>query len=108
MKRIGYFVSIVSFAFIVITSYTVKATLASSCCGTKEASAAEAEKANTKCVVCGKAVDKDKGVKVECEGKKVTLCCNDCAAIFKKDPCKFCDDEKCEKRKENHHKEGHH
>lgn len=97
MKRIGYFISIIGFVFVLMTSYTTKTTLASSCCGTKEASAAE--KADAKCVVCGKAVDKDKGVKVECEGKVVTLCCNDCATAFKKDPCKFCDDTKCEKRK---------
>ena len=105
MKRIGYFVSVVAVVCMVTTSYTIKSAHASSCCGTKEASAAE--KADTKCLVCGKVVDKEKGVKVECEGKAVTLCCNDCAAAFKKDPCKFCDDEKCEKRKE-HHKEGHH
>ena len=105
MKRIGYFVTVVGIAFVLLTSYAVKMTHASSCCGTKEASAAE--KADTKCVVCGKVVDKDKGVKVECEGKTVTLCCNDCAAAFKKDPCKFCNDEKCEKRKEHRHEEGH-
>ncbi len=29
----------------------------------------------------------------------ITLCCKDCEAVFKKDPCKFCKDEKCEKRK---------
>ncbi|OOP55613.1 MAG: hypothetical protein AYP45_13745 [Candidatus Brocadia carolinensis] len=105
MKRIGYFVGIIAIVGMILASYTGKATAGSSCCGTKEASAAE--KADAKCLVCGKAVEKDKGVKVECEGKSVTLCCNDCAAAFKKDPCKFCDDEKCDKRKE-HHKEGHH
>ncbi|MFN3531856.1 MAG: hypothetical protein ACK41Q_04980 [Candidatus Brocadia sp.] len=106
MKRIGYFVSIVGIALVLLTSHAVKMTHASSCCGTKDATAAE--KSEAKCVVCGKAVDKDKGVKVECEGKTVTLCCNDCAAVFKKDPCKFCDNEKCEKRKEPHYGEGHH
>ena len=100
MKRIGYFVSVVAIAGMVLTSYAAKSIYASSCCGTKEAAAAE--QADTKCLVCGKIVDKDKGVKVECEGKAATLCCNDCAAAFKKDPCKFCNDEKCDKRKEHH------
>lgn len=106
MKRIGYFLSIVGIAFVVVTSYTVKTTHASSCCSTKEVSTTE--KTDAQCLVCGKAVDKDKGVKVECEGKSATLCCNDCAAAFKKDPCKYCGDEKCPKRKEHHHEEGHH
>ena len=101
MKRIGYFAGIVAIVGIILTSYTGKVTYASSCCGTKEASAAE--KADVKCLVCGKAVEKDKGVKVECEGKSITLCCNDCATTFKKDPCKYCDDEKCPKHKEHHH-----
>lgn len=106
MKRIGYFIGVIGFAFVLMTSYTVKTTLAASCCGTKEASAAE--KAETKCVVCGKIVDKDKGVKVECEGKTATLCCNDCATVFKKNPSKFCKDEKCCEKHEEHHEEGHH
>lgn len=106
MKRIGYFLSVVGIALVLASSYAVKITHASSCCGTKEVSAAE--KIDTKCVVCGKAVDKDKGVKVECEGKSITLCCNDCATLFKKDPCKYCGDEKCPKHKEHHHEEGHH
>lgn len=102
MKRIGYFVSVVALVGMVMTSYAVKSTYASSgCCGTKEVSAAE--QADTKCLVCGKILEKDKGVKVECEGKAVTLCGNECAAAFKKDPCKFCDDKKCEKRKEHPH-----
>ncbi|MBE7444723.1 MAG: hypothetical protein HS132_05535 [Planctomycetia bacterium] len=100
MKRIGYFLSVVGIAFVLTTSYAVKITHASSCCSTKEVSAAE--KTDTKCVVCGKEVDKDKGVKVECEGKSVTLCCEGCAAAFKKDPCKYCDDKKCPKHKEHH------
>ena len=117
MKRIGYFISVVGIALVLMTSYAVKTTLAASCCEKKDPSccakeASAAEKSETKCVVCGKVVDKDKGVKVECEGKTVTLCCNDCAAAFKKDPCKFCDNEKCPKKEhhheEHHHEEGHH
>ena len=99
MKRIGYFIGVVGFAFVLMTSYAVKTTFASSCCDTKDAKAAE--QSDTKCVVCGKAVDKDKGIKVECEGKATfVVCCKDCEAVYKKDPCKFCKDEKCEKRKE--------
>ncbi len=112
MKRIVYFIGVVSIVFAVATSYVVKTTHASSCCDTKDAKASEksdsccskeakaAEQADNKCVVCGKAVEKDKGVKVECEGKTVTVCCKDCEATYKKDPCKFCKDEKCEKSKE--------
>ena len=56
MKRIGYFIGVVGIAFVLTTSYAVKTTFASSCCGTKEASAAE--QADTKCLVCGKAVER--------------------------------------------------
>ncbi len=101
MKRIGYFVGVIGIVVALMASYAVKSSFASSCCGAKEASAAE--QADTKCVVCGKAVEKDKGVKVDCEGKSFTLCCKDCAEVFKKDPCKFCKDEKCEKSKEGKH-----
>ena len=100
MKRIGYFIGVIGFAFVLMTSYALTTTFASSCCGTKDANAAE--QADTKCLVCGKAVEKDTGVKVECEGKTIVLCCKDCEAVFKKDPCKFCKDEKCEKKKEHH------
>lgn len=100
MKRIGYFIGVVGVAFVLMTSYALTTTFASSCCGTKEASAAE--QTDTKCPVCGKAVEKDTGVKVECEGSTIILCCKDCEAVFKKDPCKFCKDEKCEKKKEHH------
>ena len=97
MKRIGYVMGIIAVVFVIATSYALKTTFASSFCGTKDAAAAE--KADTKCVVCGKVIEKDKGVKVACEGKTVTLCCDGCAEAFKKDPCKYCDQEKCEKRK---------
>ena len=95
LKHIVYYVGVLGIAFVLMASCAVKMTFASGCCS-KEACAAE--KSDTKCVVCGKAIDKDKGVKVECEGKAVILCCKDCEAVFKKDPCKFCKDEKCEKR----------
>lgn len=99
MKRIGYFMGVVSIALVLAASGALKTTFASSCCS-KEAKAAE--QSDTKCVVCGKAVEKDKGVRVECEGKTFTVCCKDCEATYKKDPCKFCKDEKCEKSKEHH------
>lgn len=42
-----------------------------------------AEKGETKCVVCEKAIsNKDKSVKVEHEGKTVYLCCEGCAEKF--------------------------
>ncbi|MCC6324310.1 MAG: hypothetical protein IT420_01465 [Candidatus Brocadia sp.] len=82
MKRFGYFAGVVALVGMVMTTYVATSTYASGCCGTKEASAAE--KADSKCLVCGKAIDKDKGVKVECEGKSVTLCCNGCSPQGKK------------------------
>lgn len=98
MKRIGYFIGIAVIAGALLTSYAVKTTFASSCCEKKNEAASE--QTDTKCVVCGKAIEKGKGVKVECEGNTVILCCDSCETVFKKDPCKFCKDEKCEKRKE--------
>ncbi|MBU6391488.1 MAG: hypothetical protein KGJ87_07880 [Planctomycetota bacterium] len=94
MKRIVYFAGVVGIAFVLMTSYVAKTTFASSCCGDKEC----AEKSDNKCIVCGKAIDKDKAVKTECDGKTITLCCKSCEAAFKKDPAKFCAD-KCEKDK---------
>ncbi len=94
MKRIVYFAGVVGIASVLMTSYVAKTTFASSCCGDK----ACAEKSDNKCIVCGKTVDKDKAVKVECEGKTITVCCKSCEAAFKKDPAKFCAD-KCEKDK---------
>ncbi len=105
MRRIGYLLGVVSIAVVLFASYGIKLTHAAGCCGTKEASAAE--NADSKCAVCGKAIDKGKGVKAECKGKTFTLCCDACAEAFKKDPCKYCDDKKCEKHEE-HHGEGHH
>ncbi|MGQ3684009.1 MAG: hypothetical protein ACUBOA_03195 [Candidatus Loosdrechtia sp.] len=83
MIRIGYFAGIVGIAFALTTaSVANKMTFAGSCCGTKDAAAAEQKE--IKCVVCGKVVDKGKGVQVECEGKTVVLCCKNCEATFKK------------------------
>lgn len=82
MRRIGYFMGVIGIAFVLATSYAIKTTFASSCCGTKDAAAAE--QTESKCVVCGKAVNKDKGVRVECEGKTFILCCKDCETVFKK------------------------
>lgn len=95
MKRIGYILGVAGIVCALTTSYVVNTAFASSCCS-KDASAAE--QAQGKCVVCGKAVEKDKGVQVQCEGKSVVVCCKDCEAAYKKDPCKFCKDEKCEKK----------
>lgn len=85
MKRFGYFAGIAAVALLSMASFTVTTAIAGSdCCGAKRASADE--KAETKCVACGKAIsDKDKSVKVEHEGKTVYLCCEGCAEKFKKD-----------------------
>ena len=85
MKRIGYFAGIAAVALLSMASYTVTTAIAGSdCCGTK---ASAAEKAETKCVACGKAIsDKDKSIKVEHEGKTMYLCCEVCAEKFKKNP----------------------
>ncbi|MEP9412022.1 MAG: YHS domain-containing protein [Candidatus Brocadia sp.] len=86
MKRIGYLAGVAMVALFSMASYTVNTAFAGSdCCGAKQASAAE--KAETKCVACGKAIsNKDKAVKVEHEGKTVYLCCEGCAEKFKKNP----------------------
>lgn len=86
MKRIGYIAGVVSIAFVLTTSYAGKMIFAgSSCCGSKETAAAE-----NKCVVCGKVVESGKGVQLECEGKKVTVCCKKCEEALKKG----CEDDK--------------
>ena len=97
MKRIGLICGVLAIVFTLVTYSTVNTALASSCCGSKQASAAEIT--NAKCVVCGKTNEAGRAVVVKCEEKSITLCCEECAAAFKKDPCKYCDDEKCEKRK---------
>ncbi|UJS17469.1 MAG: hypothetical protein L3J17_00010 [Candidatus Jettenia sp.] len=100
MKRIGYFFSVMGITCVLITSYAIKTTFAGEgCCGGKEASASE--RAETKCVVCGKVVEKDEGISVECEGKTVTLCCKSCEATFKKSSKEG--NEKCCEKTEHHH-----
>ncbi len=85
MKRIGYFAGVAAVALLSTAFYTDNIVVAGDCCGTKQASADE--KAETKCVACGKAIgDKDKSVKVEHEGKTIYLCCEGCAEKFKKNP----------------------
>lgn len=100
MKRFGYFIGICSIVLTLAVCTAVSTSFASSCCGMNKATAAEIT--NEKCVVCGKTNEQGKAVTLTCEGKSITLCCEKCAAAFKKDPCKYCDDEKCEKRKEQH------
>jgi hypothetical protein len=100
VKRIGLICGVLAIVFTLVTYNAVNTTLASSCCGTKQATAEEIT--NAKCAVCGKANEAGKAVIVKCEEKSITLCCEGCAAAFKKDPCKYCNDEKCEKRKEQH------
>lgn len=94
MKRIGYITGIVTVTLLSIATYTATRAIAGSdCCGTKQASAAE--KAETKCVACGKAIsDKEKSVKVEHQGKTIYLCCEVCAEKFKKNP------DECKREKE--------
>lgn len=100
MKRIGYFVGIASIAFALITSYEANKVFAgSSCCGAKEVSAGE--KCESKCLICGKAIDsKSNPVKVEHNGKTFCFCCENCADTFKKDPGK------CLKEEGKEQKEG--
>lgn len=85
MKRIGYFVGVAAVALLSTAFYKTTLVLAGECCSSKQVSTAE--KAETKCVACGKAMsDKDKAVKVEHEGKTIYLCCEGCAEKFKKNP----------------------
>ncbi len=109
MKRLGLLIGVVCCALSLVTTQVAKTSFAAGCCDKKECTkeAAADAKTDTKCVVCGKAVEKDKGITVGCEGKSFTVCCKTCEAEYKKDPCKFCKDEKCEKHQE-HHGEEHH
>ncbi|MCF6148089.1 MAG: hypothetical protein E3K37_05465 [Candidatus Kuenenia sp.] len=101
MKRIGLLFGALAIVFTLV-SYSAMNTsdASSSCCGSKKAAAADI--VNAKCAVCGKTNEPGKAVTVKCEEKSVTLCCEGCAAAFKKDPCKYCQDEKCDKRKVQH------
>ncbi|MFO0794173.1 MAG: TRASH domain-containing protein [Candidatus Brocadiaceae bacterium] len=93
MKRIGYYLGVGSITFVLMTSYAVNKVFAGdSCCGAKAAAAGE--KAENKCLVCGKAIDvKGKPVTIEHEGKTLNFCCEHCADTFKKDPGKCLKDE---------------
>jgi len=85
MKRIGYFAGVAAVALLSTAFYTTTLAIAGDCCSAKQVSTAE--KAETKCVACGKAIgDKEKAVKVEHEGKTIYLCCEGCAEKFKKNP----------------------
>lgn len=85
MKRIGYFVGVAAVTLLSMAFCKTPFVTAGECCGEKQASTAE--KAETKCVACGKAMsDKDKAVKVEHEGKTIYLCCEGCVEKFKKNP----------------------
>lgn len=80
MNRIGYLIGAASIACSLMITDAVKTTFAgASCCGSKEAAAAE-----NKCAVCGKEIEKGKGITAECDGKKVTLCCKGCEDAMKK------------------------
>lgn len=88
MSHMKYFAGIMSIALLL----NITGCLDHGCCGTKAASTVvQSEK---KCVVCGKTIEKGTGVNVDHEGMVVTLCGKDCVTTFKKDPCKFCKDEK--------------
>jgi YHS domain-containing protein len=41
------------------------------------------------CATCGKAVEAGKGKEATFQGKKVSLCCDNCVADFKKDPALY-------------------
>ncbi|KKO20179.1 MAG: hypothetical protein DCC43_04365 [Candidatus Brocadia sp.] len=85
MKRIVHFASAAALAFFPTAFYVNSTIIAGECCSAKQVSTAE--KAETKCVACGKAIsDKEKAVKVEHEGKSIYLCCEGCADKFKKNP----------------------
>ena len=99
MKRIGYFVGVVSVAIALTISYAANTVFAgSSCCGgAKEVTAGE--KAENKCPACGKVIEsKDKTVNVEHQGKTFSFCCEVCAEKFKKDPGQCKRDEEQQKK----------
>ncbi|MDR4509149.1 MAG: hypothetical protein MRJ65_13110 [Candidatus Brocadiaceae bacterium] len=105
MRKFGYFFGVISIVALLLFTYGNKKTFASSCCDAKSATAAE--QTNSKCVVCGGSINKNRSVTVICEEKSITVCNENCAAVFKKDPCRYCKDERCEKRKSHQHRESH-
>ncbi|MDR4505152.1 MAG: hypothetical protein MRK01_10230 [Candidatus Scalindua sp.] len=91
--RIGYIVSALAGAFVLMYPYEGNISSVNSCFGIKQASASE-ESVDT-CKVCGKAVDSmGKPVEVEEDGNSIRLCCEECANEYREHPDKYTSPEK--------------
>ncbi len=119
MKRIGFFIGAVFFAFVLATANTT--TFANSCCGVKEKEnkkecniedakgcvkgVSAGESSGDVCPVCGKASDSEgQQVDVEHGGKTAHLCCEGCANAYNANPDKY---SKSEEPREEHPKSEH-
>jgi len=101
MVRIGYIVSALVVAFVLMYSYPGNISFANSCCGIKQVSASD-ESADT-CKVCGKAVDSmGKPVEVEEGGKSIMLCCEVCAKAYREHPDKYSHEKREESYREKY------
>ncbi len=106
MKRIGFFIGAVAFAFILTTFHADNTVFANSCCGIKEdenkkecniedakgcvKGVSTGESSGNDCPVCGQAADsKGQQKDVEHDGKTAHLCCEGCANAYNENPDKY-------------------
>lgn len=117
MKRMGFFMGAVAFAFILTTFHADNTVFANSCCGiekdVKESNKEDAkgsikkvavgESSGDVCPVCGQAADsKGQQEDVEHGGKTVHLCCEGCANEYNANPDKY---SKSEEPRQSHREE---
>lgn len=104
MRRMGIFMGVVAFVFILTIFHADNMVFANSCCGIetgkKDSSndgakdcimeVAAGESSGNDCPVCGQAVDgKGQQKDVEHDGKTVHLCCEGCANAYSENPDKY-------------------
>jgi YHS domain-containing protein len=107
MKRMGIFIGVVAFAFILTTFHVDNPVFANSCCGIEKVEKVEndgskdgvkggimevaaGENSGDNCPVCGQAADsKGQQKDVEHDGKTAHLCCEGCANEYNANPDKY-------------------
>ncbi len=103
MKRMGIFVGVVAFAFILTTFHVDNPVFANSCCGIEKVEndgskdgakggimEVAGESSGNDCPVCGQDADsKGQQKDVEHDGKTAHLCCEGCANAFNENPDKY-------------------
>lgn len=104
MKRMGIFIGVVAFAFILTTFHADNPVFANSCCSVKKDAhecdkecesgcikkTSASEGSDNTCLVCGEALDSEgQQVDVEHGGETVYLCCEGCANAYNENPDKY-------------------